>query len=274
MPYSINNYFYQLKALIIKDLKLKTRYKVQYLFSILTPLFTFIIPYLIFMKLFEAIGDKSFGIWTPHNFIIFVLTGLFVIFIFRLIEAYGKILLFEKYYKTLSGLLISPITITSFLMSILISELIVLAIPLILILSLCFFIAKASFFTILFITFLFFLACLLLASIGLALGVFKLSVEGRFAVLIFFFKFLLIFSCYKYPIEFFPDFLKFFIIFNPFYYYWDLIRYIFVFGIEFVIFNPDFMVHFIIIFILTIIAPILSIYIFKYTFKKYGISGY
>ena len=98
---SLKIYFLQIRALVIKDLKLKSRYKIKFLFSMVFPITTFIMPLLIFRKLFEATGNESFGIWTPDNYIIFILSGIFFVILLKLFPAYGKNLLREKYWKTL-----------------------------------------------------------------------------------------------------------------------------------------------------------------------------
>ena len=265
---------YQIEALVIKEFKLKTRFKVKFIVSIITPVLAFIIPFLIFRKIFQAVGDASFGIWTPHNYIIFLLTGIFVSLILQLVPAFGSMFLSEKYWKTLQGFFMAPVKTSQFLISKLIAELIILAVPLMIVFVSCFLIAGFSLISIFFIFLLFFSSCILISSIGLAIGSFRISKEGNFTLYMTILQFFFIFSCYKYPMEFFPEYLDFLIIFNPFYYFWDLIRYIILYDVSYVLFNPDFIVHFIVVISFTILAPILSIYFFNYVFKKYGITGY
>ena len=264
----------QTRALVVKDIKLRWRYKAKFLFLIIIPLTNFIIPFLIFNKIFEAIGDESFGIWTPENYIIFILTGIFIVIVLDLISLYGNSFLREKYWKTLSGLFMSPVHTYNLLFSKLISELIMFLIPLSIIFVFCFIIAGASLLTIFFTIVFYLAACLFIASVGLAIGSFRLSTEGQFKVFFFFIKFFLIFSCYKYPVQFFPEDLQIFVYLNPFYYFWDLLRLILVLGFENIVFNPRYTMHFIIVIGLTIIGPFLSILFFKHVYKKYGITGY
>ncbi|MHA1284916.1 MAG: ABC transporter permease [Promethearchaeota archaeon] len=271
---SFKKYYNELNALIIKELRLKLRYKFKLLFALIIPILAFIIPYLIFQKIFKIIGDKSFGIWTPQNYIIFLLTGIFVSLILEFIGTYGKTFLQEKYYKTLSGLFLAPMNISSIYLSKLLIELLIYAPHLILIFTICFLIAESSLLSIFFVIIIFFSACILLSAIGLAIGSFRISLEGNYTILYIIIKVFFIFSCYKYPKEVFPQYLYIFIAISPFYYYWDLIRYILVFDISYVLFNPNFTIHFIVIITATISAPILSLYFFNYVFKKYGISGY
>jgi len=270
----IKNYAYQIGALVIKDLKLKSRYKVKFLFSIIVPFTTFLVPLLIFRTLFKTIGDESFGMWTPENYILFILTGIFIVILVNLLSTYGKNLLREKYWKTLPGLFLSPVNIYNLLISKLLSELIIFIIPLSIVFVLCFIIAEASIFTIIFVLIIYILAALFISSIGLAIGSFRMSIEGGYKSFFFLVNLFLIFSCYKYSKEFFPENLQLLVLWNPFYYYWDLIRNILVFGFENVIFNPNYTLHFIIVISLSFIAPILSVSFFNYMYKKYGLVGY
>ncbi|MGQ4874921.1 MAG: ABC transporter permease [Promethearchaeia archaeon] len=270
----IKKYYNEISALIIKELRLKLRYKFKFLSTIIVPVLAFIVPYLVFQKIFSVIGDKSFGIWTPQNYILFILTGIFVALIIEYIAIYGKTFLQEKYYKTLSGLFMAPIKISSLYISKFFTELLIYLPHLILIFAACFFIAKSSILSILFIIIIFLAACILLSSIGLVIGSFRISLEGNYTILYVLIKIFLIFSCYKYPKEVFPTYLHIIIAISPFYYYWDLIRYTLVFDVYYLLFNPTFFLHFLVVIIATISAPILSLKFFNYVFKKYGISGY
>ena len=270
----LKDYYYQIIPLVIKDIKLKSRYKTKLLFVLVVPFTTFLVPLLIFRTLFKAIGNESFGIWTPENYIVFILTGIFIVTLVNLLSVYGKSLLREKYWKTLPGIFLSPVNVHNLLISKLISELLIFIIPLSVIFILCFIIVKASLLTILFVLIIYVLAALFMASIGLAIGSFRMSIEGGYRVFFLIVNVFLIFSCYKYPREFFPENLQFFIIWNPFYYYWDLIRSILILGFENIIFDTNYSLHFIIIISLSTITPILSVMLFNYVYKKYGLVGY
>jgi ABC-type polysaccharide/polyol phosphate export permease len=267
-------YFFQIRALVIKDLKLKARYKIKFLSAVVFPITTFIMPFLVFRKLFETIGDDSFGIWTPENYIIFILSGIFIVILLKLFPAYGKNLLREKYWKTLPGVFLSPVNVFNLLVSKLLSELFIFLIPLIIAFILCFLLSNASLLTIFFVIIIYLCASFFMASIGLAIGSFRMSIEGGYSVFSNMVGFFLIFSCYKYPREFFPSYLEFLIVWNPFYYYWDLIRVMLVLGAENIIFNPAYLLHFTVVLLFTIMAPIMSIMFFSYIYKKYGLVGY
>ena len=274
MKLHLKENFYQIEALVIKDLKLQSRFKFKFLFTVVAPFTTFLVPLLVFRTLFQAIGSESFGIWNPENYILFILTGIFITMLIRLLPAYGKSLLKEKYWKTLPGLFMCPMNIYNLLISKLISELVVFIIPLIVLTAFCFIIAEASLITIIFVIIIYSVAAVFMASIGLIIGAFRMSLEGGYSVFFNITNFFLIFSCYKYPREFFPLSLEFLIIWNPFYYFWEMIRLLLVLGVENVLFNPAYNVYFIIIFSLSLICPIGSVLFFNYMFKKYGLTGY
>ncbi|MBD3338489.1 MAG: hypothetical protein GF353_05250 [Candidatus Lokiarchaeota archaeon] len=270
----LKNYTFQLFTLVIKDIKLKTRYKMKYIFPIVVPFTSFLVPLLIFRTLFESMGEESFGIWTPDNYIIFILSGVFIVVLNRLLPIYGKDLLREKYWKTLQGIFLSPVNIYNILLSKILSELLLFILPLTFVFVLCFVLTNSSILTILFVLFIYVLASIFMASIGLAIGSFRMSVEGGYHFFFLVVNLFLVFSCYKYPQEFFPDYFQILIIINPFYYFWDIMRYCLIFGVEYVIFNPAFIGHFIMIILFSIISPVLSVLFFRYIYKKYGLTGY
>ncbi|MHA1147604.1 MAG: hypothetical protein ACTSR8_05115 [Promethearchaeota archaeon] len=242
--------------------------------SIFIPIFNFLIPFLIFQQLFRVNEGKSFGIWTPENFIIFILTGVNIALILKIMVMYGNNLLQEKFWKTLPSIFISPISSYELLLSMLFAELIVYGPVLIVIFLVCFILMNSSILTMISILIVFLCASIVIGAVGLAIGSFRLSIEGRYTVFLTITNFVLIFSCIKYPKELFPVELESLILVNPFYYYWDLIRNILIFGIEDILINSNFVIHFIIIIVFTITSPILSVIFFNYIFKKYGIQGY
>ena len=264
----------QIYALLIKDLKLKSRYKLKFIFAIIIPFTTFIVPLLIFRKLFEASGNEPFGIWTSENYMIFILSGIFIVILMKLLPAYGKTLLREKYWKTLPGLFLSPMNIYNLLISKILSELVIFIVPLIIIFTFCFIIAEASLITIIFVLTIYVMSSLFMASIGLAIGSFRMSIESGYSMFFNIINLFLIFSCIRYPKEFFPANLHFLIVWNPFYYYWDLIRVFLVLGYENVIYSTEYTIHFIVVISLSFIFPMLSILFFNYIYKKYGLIGY
>ncbi|MFX1444102.1 MAG: ABC transporter permease [Promethearchaeota archaeon] len=266
--------FYQLGALVIKDIKLKSRYKAKFAFAIVTPFTTFIVPFLIFRKIFDSIGNESFGIWTPENYILFILTGIFIMALTNLLVTYSKSLLEEKYWKTLPVLFLSPINFYNILVSKLLSELFIFIIPLSFVIASCLIIAEASLLTIILVITVYFLSAIFISSIGLIIGSFRLSVEGGFRMFFLIVNLFLIFSCIKYPREFFPDEFQYLIIFNPFYYYWDIMRVSLVLGSETIIFNSKYLIHFYVIILFSSITPMLSVKFFNYFYKKYGLVGY
>ena len=82
-------------------------------------------------------------------------------------------------------------------------------------------------------------------------------------------------SCVSYPLQIFPEFFRNIFVLNPFYYFFDLIRIIWLTGVDpslaFNYFNPF---HIIIVGVFSITLPIIAVYLFNTIYKKFGISGY
>jgi ABC-type polysaccharide/polyol phosphate export permease len=231
-------------------------------------------PLIVLGKIFEITSGKSLGIWTSDTLLFFILTGFCIGSAAGFIHEYYKMLRDEKYWKTLPAILISPFNRYNLLIAVFIEELIYIAVPLTIVFIILLIIYPTSLISFL-VAFLIFLAgCILLASTGLIIGAFSLSAESAMTWVAFLVHFVLMFSCYNYPREMFPPALTFFIIIDPFYYYWDLMRVTWLFGIDYVLFNSAFLVHFIIIIVFSTLLPIISVYFFNYFYKRYGIAGY
>ncbi len=269
----INN-FQQTYAIVIKSIKLKLRFKTKLFLKLISPIWSFVMPLIVLGKIFEITSGKSLGIWTSETLLFFILTGFCIGLAASLIHEYYKMLRDEKYWKTLPAILLSPFNRYNFLMAVFIEEIIYFAVPIMIVFIILLFIYPTSIISFLVAFLIFFAGCILLASLGLIIGSFSLSAESAMTWVAFLVHFILMFSCYNYPREMFPPAITFFIIINPFYYYWDLMRIVWLFGIEFVLFNPAYLVHFIIIIVFSTLFPIMSVYFFNYFYKKYGIAGY
>ncbi|MFX1258135.1 MAG: hypothetical protein ACFFAN_09765 [Promethearchaeota archaeon] len=264
----------QIRAILDKEIKLETRFKGKFLLGYFSLLIRFIMPYIILRKLLEVSLDRSLGIWTADNYLLFLLVGFEFVFMKRLIRVYSVRFQHEKYWKTLPAVLISPINKFNLLIGIFLSQLIFISIPMGLIITIMIILFPIDIISIIVAILILILSCFFLACIGMAVGALSISLESLWIFFDFFFGFILIFSCYNYPKEVFPIYLQPLIIFNPFFYFWDIIRYIWLFGLEFTLFNPDFTVHFIVISSCAILGPTIGIPAFNYIYKKYGIVGY
>ncbi|MHA1293716.1 MAG: ABC transporter permease [Promethearchaeota archaeon] len=264
----------QTYAIIAKNVKLKLRFKVNFILQIISPLWAFVMPMIILGKIFEIAKGEPLGIWTSETFFFFVLSGFCIGLAARFVHEYHKILRHEKYWKTLPAIFISPLNKYNLLIAIFIEQLVYICIPLTIVFIILLIIYPTTAFSFCLAILIFFGGCVVLASIGLIIGSFSLSAESAMQWVAFLMHFILMFSCYNYPKEIFPPYLLFLIFLNPLYYYWDLMRVIWLFGLDYVLFNPAYIIHIIIVISFTIFSPILSVIIFNFFYKKYGVSGY
>ena len=264
----------QIYAFIAKELKLELRYKEKFILKFFSPLWSFVMPMIIFGKLFQITEGDPIGIWTPENFLFFILTGFCVGLLKRFLNHYQQMVRMEKFYKTLPAIFLSPSKQSVFFLGLFLTESLLLSIPISVVFFFLFLLFPTSILSFLIAICVFIAGGLFVASLGLFLAAITLTKEGLVRWLIFLLNIFLIFSCINYPREIFPDFLEYLIIINPFYYFWDLYRAIWLFGIENIIFNPSYVFHIILIIVLSIITPFISFNSFNYLYKKYGIAGY
>ena len=87
-------------------------------------------------------------------------------------------------------------------------------------------------------------------------------------------SFISILSCLFYPIDIFPENIRFIILLNPLYYYFDLIRLTWWVGIDESVSSYITMNHILVVSIFTIITPLIASVYFDRIISKYGIRGY
>lgn len=264
----------QIRAIVVKEIKLQTRYKGKFILSYFSSLIKFIMPYIILRKILEVSLDKSLGIWTAQNYLLFLLVGFEFVFTKRLIRVYAIGFVNEKYWKTLPAILISPVIKLNLLTGVFLAHLLIISVPMSLIIIVMIIMFPIDIISLLVAICIIILSCFFLACIGIAIGSLSLSLESSWLFLDFFFSFIIIFSATSFPREVFPIYLQPLITYNPFYYYWDLVRQIWLFGLDYVLFNPDFTVHFLVVLSCSVLGPIIGIPAFNFIYKKYGISGY
>lgn len=261
-------------AFFAKSIKLKLRFKFKFWLNFVSPLWNFIMPLIIFGTIFRITNDAPIGIWNSHNFILFFLLGFCAGLTSQFSDEYHMEIIREKYWKTLQAFFMAPVNRMNILFGIIMEEFVILSVPVSVVFVVLLITFPTSFISFMLALLIFLSAAIFLASIGLIMGALSLFSEGAMQWAAFLMHFVMLFSCYNYPREIFPDFLTGLIIFNPLYYYWDLLRIIWLFGFDYVIANPTYFVHFVVIISLTIICPIISVILFNYFYKKFGIIGY
>lgn len=265
----------QIYSLILKDLKLKVRYKLEFIVEYVAPLMTIFFPYITFNTLFN-LEENIFGIYySKDNFLLFLLLGYCISVLIFLLWYYQDLFYDEKTWKTLNAVIGAPVSKFNILISYFVSGLISKSIPLIFIIVLCYILYPIPLISLLFVIVILFCISLTFASMGFILGVFEIVNEDISASLSVGISFIALISCLFYPITIFPEEVHFFIKLNPLYYYFDLLRLSWWAGINYEdAINYITFTHLIIIATFTIIMPLIASYFFLIIYKKYGTSGY
>lgn len=261
----------QIAAITEKDVKLSLRFKIPFIINLITPLITILLPLIIMGKFLKF--NPQFGPWSIDNYMVYPFIGYNIMLTSRIVYIFPLQFNLEKYWKTLSLIIIAPFNRFYLLFGIFLSHLIIVSIPFTIFFILCIIYYPISFITALSIIGIYFLIAVIFSGLGLILGVFAVSKESFFGILSFMFTWVLWFSCISYPFEIFPELIQSIINLNPLYYIFDFLR------LSWIENNIMFSItthfyHFLILIILTIITPFLGVYIFNYVYKKYGIVGY
>ena len=128
----------QIYSLVIKDLKLKVRYKLEFIVEFIAPIITIFFPYITFNTLF-ALNEDAFGTYySRDNFLLFLLLGYCVSVLIFLLWNYRDLFYDEKTWKTLNAIIVAPVNKFNILFGYLISGLISKMFPLIFIIILCY----------------------------------------------------------------------------------------------------------------------------------------
>lgn len=267
----IKNRLSKILALIEKNVKLNLRFKFALIISFITPIISILMPLIIFGQFFEF--NPQFGPWNISNYLIFPLIAYNINLLKGIIIEFPSQLRMEKFWKTLPALLIGPFNRYYLLFGIFFSHLIIISVPFIIFFVIGFIYYPISFFTVIAILGTYFLIALIFSGLGLIMGVFAISKENVWRFLSFIMNLIFWASCITYPFEFFPGLIQDFINLNPLYYIFDVIRLIWIEN-NFIITLTTHSLHFYILISLTIVIPLIGVYIFNKIYKKYGIVGY
>lgn len=272
---SVKRSLRQIQAIVEKELFLNLRVKSNFLFRYLNPFIQLILFIFIFGVIFSIKTDYQIGYWNGENFILFLLLAFCVQFSKSIIDKYRYIFSTEKYWKTLSATMIAPINRFTLLIGILLSDLAIISLPLITLFIIALILYPISL-IFLFIVFLIFVSIFLtFASIGLIIGVFAISYEELEPYANVSLRFLFLLSCTNYPKELFPPIVQYFIILNPFYYMFDLLRLSWYLGINYdVAISNITLIHLVVLFLMTLLTPAIALILFEKIYNKYGITGY
>jgi len=265
----------QIKALAERNLYLEIRFKLSLFTRYISPFIQILMPLIIFNVIFTIREDYQFGYWTSLNFILFLFIAFCTQFLRTIIHRFSTLFNREKYWKTLHALMVAPVNKYILLFGFLIAEMILISVPFIV-----FFIIAYLLFPIsvvyLFLVILTFLALtVFFGCFGLIMGILIITKEGLYSIGSLLVTLLFWLSCISYPLQIFPEFVQFIILLNPLYYFIDLIRIVWLMGIDFELaiafLTP---IHIIVVMGITLVLPIFSVYFFNTFYDKFGISGY
>ena len=272
---SVRRNITQTAALIERNIFFELRFKLVLFTSFLNPFIRILMPLIIFGAIFSISEGFSFGYWTGENYVLFLLIAFCVQFLRRIVENFRQLFFREKFWKTLQALMVAPINRYVLLFGILISEMILISIPFAVFLIIALIIFPISILNLLIVLVLFICLAIFFGSIGLIVAVLVVTKEGVYRIFKLGLTFLIWLSCISYPLQIFPEIIQNLILLNPLYYFIDLIRLIWLMGIDFNLaisfLSP---LHIIVVSIFTILLPIFSVVLFNVFYKKFGITGY
>ena len=264
----------QIYSLVIKDLKLKLRYKDQFFIEYIVPLLSLFFPYIVFTTIFNLEGTVFESYFSINNYVLFLLLAYCVECLIFLLWNYREAFQNEKIWKTLTGMTVAPLNKYNIFIAYLISGLIAKSLPIIIIVILCsiMFPIPLTYFLLVLLV----LLCIALtfSGMGYIIGVFQIINESISASLTAGISFISLVSCLFYPIDIFPESVHFIILLNPLYYYFDLLRLVWWAGIYEPAINLITLNHILFVTFFTIFTPIVASFLFAKLYYKYGISGY
>ncbi len=266
----IKDELYQIRAVIEKELKLTTRYKLPVVLRFLVPILNLILPLIVLGQIFTF---SETGDWDSQNFMLYVMTTYQISIMARIRNVYPGRFGAEKVWKTLHAIMIAPFNRRNLLFGMFFSYMIMNAIPFTIFFVISLFISPLSFISILFLFLFYFFIALIFSGVGLLLGALAISKPSVTPIVSLGITILFMFSCLNYPFDFFPPRFQSLAVINPLYYIFDFIRVIWSNNNVFllIVTNP---LHVSIIVGGAICVPIVGLWIFNIIYNKYGVVGY
>ena len=253
------------------NIKLDLRFKGTLIISYIRPIVTILMPLIIFSRFLEY--NSSIGPWTHSTFLVFLYTAYEISILQTLIARFDGRLREQKYWKTLSALIIAPFNKIILLLGILFSSLIIISVPFIVFFIITYIIFPISLITLIGILTIYFLIALIFSGIGLIIGIYAISNENVWGYLRFGLELVLWASCITYPFQLFPVLFQDIIRLNPFFYFFDVLRMAWLENDLFTTISTH-LLSFSVLILASILIPLTSMILFNKVYKKYGIVGY
>ena len=258
----------QIWAITKKELRLETRFWLPFISSIfLNPVKTAAWFFIVYFGFFTA-GSVGLGSFTRETYILFILIGgLFQIFFTLATTDFANKFLCEKYWQTIQSIIIMPIHIFKLVLGLSLEEIIKASLAMMVFIGLGLLVWPTNPWTVMIIISIILIIFLGLMFLGLLRAAFVLINENVNTIFEYGFLFLGFISCFYYPIEAFPSFLRPLIFYNPIYQGINLVRNLWL-GQSF-----DWTV-FAYLSIWTILTAIFSTFLYNRLLKKYDLQGY
>ncbi len=257
---------------VITDFKVTYRFKTRILAKFFDPFVPLILFLLIYSAVFNVGNVDSLGFITKNNFGLYVLGG-FLSFAFMVTPWGRTTMLFDKYYQTLEGLMLAPMSRFYLLASKGVRsciEAIIGITPLLIVFILTHPDLEISWTLILGII-MTILGFIIILSIDFIITGLEITNEGLAEIFRLYGKnALLFFGCVYYPIEAFPSELWIFIYINPVFHIVDIIR-MGLMGTTTFLPLPISVGY---VLFLSVLLPFLAVKTFNYIFSRYSIQGY
>lgn len=120
---SAKRYMKQVIAITEKNIFIELRNKPNLFLRFFNPIIQMIMLMFIFGILFQIKEGYRIGYWDAENFILFLLIAFAIQFPRAIISRFNDILVTEKYWKTLSAIIVAPVHRFTLLVGIICSEL-------------------------------------------------------------------------------------------------------------------------------------------------------
>ena len=268
---ALKNNISQIFAVTEKNVRLVARFKLRLILGFITPILGVILPIVIMGRIFTF--ADNFGPWDGGNFIVYQFTAYQLILLYQIIGRFQQGISQEKSLNTITLLVIAPFRRINLLLGIFLSHLALIAIPFLSFFILCYILYPVSIITLFFIFIVYLLITLIYSGIGLIFGIIVISKEHIVSLMSIPLTILIMFSCLSMPFDFFPDYFQKIATINPFYYIFNIVRYIWIED-NIVLSVMSHTITFIVVLFFAIISPLIGVKFFNYIFDKYGITLY
>ncbi len=261
----------QIFAITEKNVKIQLRHKLNWFLSLIFPIIGILLPLIIMGQLFTF--TDNFGPWNRNNFVVYQFTTYQINLIYQILTRFQANIALEKGGMTLTAIFIAPFKRINLLIGIFFTHIVLILIPFMVFLVLCYVFYPISIITILFVFIVFFMMASFFSGIGLVFGAFVIAKQKLLILLSLPLSVAVMFSCLSLPFDFFPDGYKFIASLNPFYYIYNIVRLVWIEN-NIIISISSHPLTFIIVISLAILSPLIGLKLFNYVYDKYGIIIY